>query len=239
VRRARAGALLFGATLASYLLGFGLGSRFLLPLLNTVPAYFFLATRLRRGERMRALGGMFLWAASLIVLGTLMCALFPERAEKVIINGVAYRDTMLQWIATGEGEESHPSQFLPTHALHLALYIPVALLTAGAGGMLMGSVLTNYMDFFVASLALRSASPFLVALLAWFPWSLLRVGGYVILGVLAAEPLLLRLGRTSSKVPEGSQRRRLLAVAAALLMGDVVVKSLLAPRWGAMLSGLL
>ncbi len=239
MRGARAGALIFGATLASYLLGFGLGSRFLLPLLNTAPAYFFLAARIRQGERMSALAGMLLWTGSLIVLGTLMCALFPERAEKVILNGVAYRDTMLQWIATGEGEESHPSQFLPTHARHLALYIPIALLTAGAGGMLMGSILTNYMDFFVASLALRSGSPFLVALLAWFPWSLLRVAGYVILGVLAAEPLLLRLGRTSSKAAERGQRRRLLTVAAALLVGDVVVKSLLAPRWGAMLSGLI
>lgn len=236
---ARGAAFLVGATLASYLLGFAVGFRLLLPLLNTAPGYLFLMVRLRRGERMAALGGMFLWAGSLIVLGTLMCALFPQRAETIIINGAAYRDTMLHWVETGEGEESHPSQFIPKHALHLGLYVPIALLTAGAGGMLMGSVLTNYMDFFVASLALRSSSPWLVAALAWFPWSLLRVAGYVILGVLAAEPILHRLGRLSVNAPRGGQRRRLLTVAAALLVGDVVVKSLLASRWGAMLSGLI
>lgn len=229
--------LLLGATLASYLLGFALGSSFLLPLLNTAPGYWALVVRLGRGERISALRAMGLWAGALIVFGTLMCAAFPERAEAIVINGAAYRDTMLHWVATGEGEESHPSQFIPLHALHLALYVPIALLTAGLGGMVMGSILTNYMDFFVASLALRSTRPLLAALLGWFPWSLLRVAGYVILGVLAAEPLLGRLrGRT---VARGAERKRLLGIALALFVADVVVKSLLAPRWGALLSGLL
>lgn len=228
--------LLIVATLASYVLGYVLRSRWLLPLFNTAPAYTIMFVLVRRGDRNGAIGMMLVWAACLAIVGTCFAALFPERASEVVINGPAYRDAMIHWVVTGEGAEGRPSEFLPLHLKELALYLPLAFVTAGAGAMLMGAVLMNFMDFFVAGLALRASSPWLAAVGAWFPWSVLRVVGYVILGVVAAEPLLTRLRGARGAAPG---RGRVVGVALGLLVADVVVKALFAPAWGRMLSTLV
>lgn len=228
--------ILVGATLLSYLIGYAVGSRILLPILNTLPAYGLLVLWVRRGERGRAVGLMLLWALSLALFGTLAAGLAPERAEAVVLNGARYRDGMIHWVRTGEGEEGRPREFLPRHLKELAAYVPIALVTAGAGAMLMGAVLMNFMDCFVAGLALQTESPWLVGFLAWFPWSILRVVGYVILGVVLSEPLLSRL---KGSRPPPSGRLRYLVFAAACLLADVAVKSLLAPSWGRMLATML
>ena len=97
----------------------------------------------------------------------------------------------------------------------------------------MGSVLLGYMSFYVGDLAHGSShcAPAWAALLAWNPWSIVRVVSFIVLGVVLAEPLLSR--RTA--VPPGS-RRGWIAAALAGAAADIVLKTALAPAWSRLLS---
>jgi len=64
--------------------------------------------------------------------------------------------------------------------------------------------------------------------LAWPPWAVIRIASFVAIGVVLSTPLLarvfgFRVNWTSTQTP--------LAVAAAGLVADVVLKWLLAPAW--------
>ncbi len=228
-------AALVVAALLSYPLGLALGSPWLLPLLNTAPAYVVLARRLGRGDRAGAVVAMLLWAAVLAVAGTLSFALWPSPVDGLVLNGPAYRDEMLHWIRTGEGREGSLRLFLPQHLLHLGAFVALCLPTASALGILLGAVLMNFMSFYVASLARAGVPAGAVVLLGWQPWALCRVAAFCVLGVVLAEPLL---GRFRPLARSGSRRRYVLA-AVACLLADGVLKAVLAPTWGALLRGFL
>ena len=221
------------AALLSYPLGLALGSPWLLPILNTAPAYVVLLRRLGRGDRAGATRAMLLWAAALAVGGTLAFASWPSPVDGLVLNGPAYRDEMLHWIRTGEGREGSPRLFLPQHLLHLAAFVALCLTTASALGILLGAVLMNFMAFYVAALARAGIPAGAVVLLGWQPWALCRVASFCVLGVVLAEPVL---GRVRPPAPKGSPRRYLLAAIAGLL-ADGALKALLAPTWGALLRG--
>lgn len=91
----------------------------------------------------------------------------PEAAEAAVLRGESYRAEMMTWLATGEGAEGDPGPFLPFHLQRLPLFLPLSLLSGGALGLVMGAVMVNSMDFFVASCALASSG--VPAALAWFP----------------------------------------------------------------------
>ena len=95
-----------------------------------------------------------------------------EAAEAAVLRGKSYRVEMMTWLATGEGAEGDPGPFLPLHLQRLALFLPLSLLSGGALGLVMGAVMVNSMDFFVASYALASSG--VPAALAWFLWALCR-----------------------------------------------------------------
>ncbi len=233
--------VLVASVAGGYGVGLGLaalgapGAMGILPALLVVPAVWLLWTRLAAGDRTGAVRWMLGWAASLAALGPVAMALAPEAAAAAVFQGVEYRDAMLAWIATGEGAEGDIRQFLPVHLQRVALFIPLSLASGGALGLLMGAVLLNFMDFFVASFAMASSG--VPAALAWFPWSLLRVAAFAILGVVTAEPLARRLMKASGPVPPG--RGRLIGIAAGLLAADVALKAALAPMWGRFLAGYL
>jgi hypothetical protein len=223
------------AALLSYPLGLALASPWLLPLLNTAPAYVVMVRRLSRSDRAGAVVAMLLWAAALAVGGTVSFALWPSPVDGLVLNGPAYRDEMLHWIRTGEGREGSPLLFLPQHLLHLGAFVALCLPTASALGILLGAVLMNFMSFYVASLARAGVPAGAVVLLGWPPWALCRVAAFCVLGVVLAEPLL---GRFRPLARSGSSRRFLLAAAAGLV-ADCALKAILAPTWGALLRGLL
>ena len=230
-------AALAAATLLSYPIGLATGSRWLLPLLNTAPAYATMVVLLRRGQRDRAVAAMLVWAASLAVFGTVAFVLWPSPVDAVVLNGPAYRDEMFHWIRTGEGSEGDPARFLPQHLLHLSAFVALSLATASAASISMGAVLMNYMDFYVASLFRAGAPGWAATLLGWQPWALCRVAAFCVLGVVLAEPLLARLLR----FPYAGLRaaRRWLVIAAAGILADWVLKAALAPAWGRWLRALL
>ena len=229
--------LLVLATLVSYPLGLAVGHPWLLPALNTLPAYLAMVALLRRGERRHAVVAMLVWAVALAIGGTVSFALWPRPVDAVVLNGPAYREEMFAWILTGVGRESQPSRFLPQHVGHLAGFVVLSLATASALSITMGAVLMNFMSFYVASLARAGVPAWAVVLLGWQPWAICRVAAFCTLGVVLAEPLLARV----LKYPYGGLRgaRPYVLAAAAGILADWILKALLAPSWGAWLRPLL
>ncbi len=228
-------AWLAAATVLSYPLGLGLGSPWLLPFLNTAPAYVVMARRLRRGRRGQAVAAVLVWAALLAIVGTLTFALWPIPVDDRVLGGPAYRDEMFRWIRTGEGREGSPRLFLPQHVGHLLAFVALSLATASTLSILMGAVLMNFMSFYVASLFRAGVPAGWVALLGWQPWALCRVAAFCTLGAVLAEPLLRRL----FPYPRSGSVRPLLAGAVAGILADWVLKAALAPSWGDWLRPLL
>lgn len=224
-------------TAASYPVGLALGSRVLLPLLNTAPAYLMLVLLVRQGRRGEAVRAMLVWAAVLAVVGTCSFALWPGDPGVVVLNGPQYRQEMFHWIRTGAGSEGSPRLFLPQHLLHLAAFVGLCLVSASAAGISLGAVLMNYMGYYVASLSRAGVPTREVLLLGWQPWALCRVAAFCVLGVVLAEPLLARLRPYRY---EGLRAARPYLLTAALgILADWALKALLAPSWGLWLRPLL
>ena len=143
----RLGLIVVLLAVLSYPVGLALGVPGLLPVLNAAPAYAAMVLLLRRGELRRAVFVMLAWAAALAVAGTVTFAVWPQPPGPLILHGPAYRDEMFTWIRTGAGSEGSPRLFVPQHALHLAAFVALSLVTASALSITMGAVLMNYMDF--------------------------------------------------------------------------------------------
>jgi uncharacterized membrane protein len=129
---------------------------------------------------------------------------------------------------TGQGAESTPSQFIPQQMMHAAVFSGLALATGGAAAMPMGAVLMNYMGHYVGSLAAVSRRPALTMMLGWHPWAVIRVISFVVIGVVLSAPLLSWIGKFRV---DRAAARTLLTGAAAGLIADIVLKTLLAPAW--------
>jgi hypothetical protein len=217
-------------TIVSYPLGLLSGQPWLLPVLNTVPAYATMVVRLRRGDRRGAVIAVLVWALVLAVTGSVTFTLWPRPVDGLVFNGPTYRDAMFHWIRTGEGGEGDPRQFLPQHVAHLGAFVLLSLATASTLSILMGAVLMNYMAFYVASLARAGVPTGAVLLLGWQPYALCRIAAFCILGAVLAEPLLARL----RAYPYAGLRVALpfVRVAALLILADWVIKAAVAPAWG-------
>jgi hypothetical protein len=79
--------LLVLATLVSYPIGLLIGHPWLLPALNTLPAYLAMVALLRRGERRQAVIAMLVWAMALAIGGTVSFALWPRPVDAAVLNG--------------------------------------------------------------------------------------------------------------------------------------------------------
>jgi hypothetical protein len=217
------------ATLLGTVLGLFISNRFILPLLLTVPVYLLMISMLKHGERKKAVAYMLLWALILGLVMTFTCCLHPEKSEELIIHGSGYRDEMFNWIKTGIGKEGTPSKFIPEHLLHLGIFIVLSLATVSAASILFGTILMNYMAFYVAQLILRSDHKILVFIAGWHFWSLFRIAGFVILGVILTEPLLHRIFKYNWRLKDACPY---LITAALLIILDMVCKAIFAPSVG-------
>src|SRR5579862_7480799 len=112
---------LFGivaATVASYAVGWAMAIPILIPLLNAFAAFPFMIDALRRRQVRLAVGRMIVWAAALAVCATTLSYREPLRTDTLFLRGGAYRSEMFEWVRTGRGAESTPSQFIPEQAAH-------------------------------------------------------------------------------------------------------------------------
>jgi hypothetical protein len=221
-------ALLVSATVVSYQVGFLAGLPLLVPVLNVLPAVPSMLNALARESVRRAIVLMLVWAATLIVCATALSYAFPEETGRLFLNGDRYQREMFNWVITGQGAESRPRDFLPLHAAHAALFVSLSLVTGSLLSLAMGAVLVNYMGHFVGTLGAVSSRPILTMILAWNPWSLTRIVSFVTLGVVLSGPLLSRLGGFRFRLGD---HWRLIALACAGLVVDVLLKAVLAPSW--------
>ena len=157
--------------------------------------------------------------------------LASERAAEVVLHGAVYTENMFHWIRTGEGAEGSLQLFLPAHLREYALFSLLSLFTFGSAALILGTYLLNYMNFYVGQLVAQSSHPWLAAVVGWPPWSMLRVVGYIATG-LALTALALNLGHYfSRRFPQLDFPRQYFLMGLGLLLGDLVVKAILAPSW--------
>jgi hypothetical protein len=207
------------------------GARWTLPVLATIAVYPSFALFVSRGRRAAAVTTALVWAFSLAATLIFAASRDPARVGAVVPRGPEYRDEMFAYVASGHGQETEPARFLPRHAIDLILFVALSLVSGGLLGILMGGVLVGYMSYYVGSLAC-GAAPWRAALLGWPPWAILRVVAFVLIGVVAARPLVTRLARREAS--SGGDRRLLIA-AAVLLLLDVALKTALAGEWAVLL----
>ena len=210
------------------------GGAWALPLLAPLTVYPAFAQRVKERRYAAAWGLAMLWAALLSLGIVVLVVVRPRLAAEGILHGVAYRDDMFNWIGSGVGKETMPSRFIPEHLLHLGAFLVLTVLSGGYLGLVLGAFLMGYMSYFVGSFAMASGRPLLGTLAAWVPWSVLRVMAFVLLGALLARPLLVR-GADGSPRAFGRREAWLFALAAAGIVADLALKTLLAPAWGRLL----
>ena len=192
------------------------------------------APAVRSARYGQAFGAALLWAALLSGGEILLTQLAPRAAATALLHGEPYRQEMFRWIEQGVGKENEPRRFLPEHALHLGAF---ALLTWASGGYLglaLGAALVGYMSYFVGSFAASAGAPVAGALVAWVPWSVVRVAAFVALGCILARPLLVRRAW-----PFGAREAAWVGAALSGIAVDLALKSSLAPAYGVFLRGWL
>jgi hypothetical protein len=225
-----------GVWLTPLLLAFGAlpGGRWILPLVLPLAIYPRFSQLVKEGDTIGAWKLGLLWAGLLSAGVIGWVALNPFLAANGILHGEPYREEMFGWITTGVAPENDWRQFLPIHLLHLGVFLALSGISAGYFGLVLGAVLVDYMSFFVGSFAMASRWPALGAVVAWVPWSVVRVLSFVLLGVLCARPLLLR-----QWWPFRAVERRLFFIAASGIVADLLIKWLCAPGYGRFLATLL
>lgn len=204
--------------------------KWLLPLLAPLTLYYAFRNRVRLKDHFGAWRLGMAWAGLLSAGVVTLVLLAPHHAEGAVIHGEAYRQGMFEWIRTGEGAEGDPARFLPTHALHLVVFVVLTWISAGYLGLVLGAVLMGSMSYFVGSYAAAAEAPWIGSLLAWVPWSVLRVMAFVLLGCLFARPLLV--GRPW---PFETREKRLMLLAVGGLVADVLLEALTTDRYGLLL----
>ena len=223
------GRLLLAATPFVALLAALPGGGWLLPLVAPLTVYAWFARRVRFGDYLWAWTLGMAWAGLLSLGVVVLVLLWPEAARGVLF-GEPYREEMFGWIATGEGREVTPAEFVPQHLLHLGLFVLLTWVSGGYLGLALGAALVGYMSYFVGSYAAAADAPLLGPVVAWVPWSVLRVAAFVLVGSVLARPLLVRRAW-----PFERREAMLLALAATGIVGDLVLKTFAASAYGQLL----
>lgn len=179
---------------------------------------------LGKGRRMAATLAVGTWFVAFALALGLLETRWPGLCGRLFPGAQTYAQGMLAWVQTGVGCESTPSCFIPQHLTHLSAFLLLTLATGGLGGLALATVLFGWMGAYTGGLALLSQTPW--ALVAgWHPWALLRVVGFLLLGVALSEPLIGG-GLASLK-----RNRRWWLAGLALCVADVLLKWACAEAW--------
>ncbi len=216
---------------------FGDVAGYLTPPLLTALLFFPLFLRLvRAGSPLRAVSCSVVWALSCSLVSIVLFRATGDRYLDVVWNAEKYRREMFTWVATGMGEESDPSRFIPQHGRHFLAFAVLSFASVGFLALALGAALLHYMNFYVGSLASTALHPVATALLGWPPYAIVRVVGFITVAVALTG---LALHRFFGVAVAPVVVRRALILGLALVLLDILIKSLVAPAWGRMLHGLV
>ncbi|MBN2134673.1 MAG: hypothetical protein JW737_02990 [Acidobacteria bacterium] len=227
---------LFVSTLLGITIGILFGVKILLPLFAALPAYLLMLYLLKAGRRKSAVLNMLSWAVMLGVLMTASGYIAPVASEAAVFKSTKYKTEMFRWVQTGVGSEGDPAQFIPQHLLHLCVFLILSLLTMSFISIYFGAVLMNYMAFYVSQLMLCTDKKILMFLLGWHFWSLFRIAGFVILGVVLAEVIGHRLFKYKWSIRD---IHVYLIIAFTLIVLDILTKAIFAPAIGEIIRPML
>ena len=213
------------------------GLPWLVPVAQTGLAYPVLYRDLKARRWGPAIAHMLFWAIVVSITTIQFTIHQHEITAATILRGEPYRIEMFHWIETGIGAEGSPRLFLPEHLRHYATTLVVSALSFSAAGLFLGSILLDYMNYYVGSLILLGSNPGLASLIGWPIWSMVRVAGFIA-GAIAMGHLGWSRGfRRGEFDPAGF--RRVLLWSVGLFLGDILLKTLLAPTWREMLQKVL
>ena len=215
-------------TVFVFFLARAVGLKLVLPIAMTFVIYPVYALDLSQGRRDLVLRHTLFWALIASVMMIALVRYDDAGMAKLVVKGVSYRDEMFRWILTGEGAEGDIALFFPEHIKHFSLFCAAGFLTGGVWGLVFGSILLNYMNFYVGSLTLQAHHPLIVYLFGWPIWSLVRVVGFILCGIALSEPLLSKLLRFRMDV---RKCMRFFLVGLAFIVADILLKAILAPLW--------
>jgi len=219
------------------LLPFGIPALF--AVLPVLPLGYVYVRAIAAKKPARAAGLALAWAVALTVSTVATAAHSPQLVPSGIWHAAAYRDEMLRWIATGVGAEGDIAQFLPRVLAEFAILLVLAAVSAGALGLLLGSVLLGYMNGYagwVVANADPHVNPLFAAFIAWPPWPMARVVSFILAGTAAAS---WGHARFLDRRGDRPGVRRLFVGSLVLLGADILLKVTLAPEWRMFLRALL
>ncbi len=186
--------------LAVHLAALVLPGDYFLPLANGAVFFLLFMQPLRRGDYTAAFYLALTWAVATTLVQIGLTVLAPELMARAVFNGPEYREEMFTWLRTGIGDEGELSRFLPIHVRHYAIFIVVSLLSGGLLGLMLGSAMLGWMNFYVGSLILAAGFAPSAIVLSWPLYSMVRVLAYLLTGAALAGVLLDRTTRGRAKL---------------------------------------
>jgi hypothetical protein len=222
-------ALVLLLTTAAIFIARSISFRPALPALVTIAGYFPFVMEVQKSFA-RGFFILFFWTFLLSVLVLFLSWKEPERMERFIWRAGEYSSAMLRWIETGELPEGSTRQVIFFHLKQTLFYCFAAALSANFLGLLLGSALLNYMNFYVARLARNSSRPLQAFLMGWNPWSIIRVLSFLWLGIVVSNFSL----RLLFSIPWRLSAALVIPPILGILL-DLSLKIVLSRRWSAKL----
>lgn len=224
------------SAIISCLIGIFLPSQWFLPFLNTLFVYPIYVVSVSSGQLKRAFLQMLVWTIFMCLTIITLANILPDRTGQHIIHGIAYKQEMFTWVKTGVGAESHLEQFLPTHLIHYFIFSITTVITGGFAGLLFGSVLLNYMNFYVGSLIRESHFAWQAIFMGWQFYAMVRVAGFITLAIALSHLFFVTIKKGQLNKP---LMNRYFIGGLSLLLLDILLKTAIAPGWQKILQPIL
>ncbi|HEY4491813.1 MAG TPA: hypothetical protein VI958_07405 [Acidobacteriota bacterium] len=221
-------------TPVAYVIGLATANKWLPIVLPTLVGFAGFLFEMRNSAG-RGLGILVLWAVVQSIT-VLLAALWRGAAHLATLTWRAaeYKASMFGWIQSGALPEGNALSVTILHLKQALFYCVLALASANFLSLLLGCALLNYMNVYVAEFASRTSSKVQATLMAWNPWSVIRVAAFLCLGTALSVPLLSRFGITTGPAPQ-----KMLWAGVAGVMLDIVLKIVMSPYWSRRLKAFL
>lgn len=220
--------VVLGGALAS-ILGLITGG-LVLPILQLLAIAYVFLVEVYKGRLWRASGLVLLWSTVLTVAVagyTCYHGCIDDIGYK-IIRGREYLDEMITWLTKGEGPEGDPRLFLVPKIIELALFTAVSFATVGVGGLLMGAILLNYMNYYYGTLVWMSGGNLIAIVMGWPIYAIIRVVGYVFLGTVLTKLAMSIIQEKTVKIKIDPMIKKMITIAVVLIVADFVLKGTVA-----------